>query len=193
MYAGVGIILLPLQIERIDPAHKVAELGVVAGVSAVFALVFNPIGGALSDRTRSRFGRRAPWLVGASAGLLVMLVLLGQASAVPLILVAWCLAQAVANLYQAPLTAVVPRPGRPGAAWCRLLGRWRGWHDEARRGSDGAGGDQRCRGHPGGGDRRTGLGPAEPAQAVRVPLLGHRRGRLRAAGAVAVIPVRSVR
>ena len=108
MYAGVGTVLLPLQIERIDPAHKVAVLGVVAGVSAVFALVFNPIGGALSDRTRSRFGRRAPWLVGASAGLLVMLVLLGQASAVPLILVAWCLAQAVANLYQAPLTAVVP-------------------------------------------------------------------------------------
>ncbi len=119
MYAGVGTILLPLQIERIDRAHKVAVLGVVAGVSAVFALVFNPVGGALSDRTRSRFGRRAPWLVGASAGLLVILVLLGQASIVPLILVAWCLAQALANMYQAPLTAVVPdrvAPARRGAA-----------------------------------------------------------------------------
>jgi MFS family permease len=119
MYAGVGTILLPLQIERIDRPHKVAVLGVVAGVSAVFALVFNPVGGALSDRTRSRFGRRAPWLVGASAGLLVMLVFLGQASTVPLILLAWCLAQAVANLYQAPLTAVVPdrvAPARRGVA-----------------------------------------------------------------------------
>jgi len=119
MYAGVGTILLPLQIERIDRAHKVAVLGVVAGVSAVFALIFNPVGGALSDRTRSRFGRRAPWLIGASAGLLVILVLLGQASIVPLILVAWCLAQAVANIYQAPLTAVVPdrvAPARRGAA-----------------------------------------------------------------------------
>ena len=64
MYAGVVTVLLPLQIEHIDRAHKVAALGVVSGVSAVFALVFNPIGGALSDRTRSRFGRRAPWLVG---------------------------------------------------------------------------------------------------------------------------------
>jgi MFS family permease len=119
MYAGVGTILLPLAIERIDRPHKVAVLGVVAGVSAVFALVFNPVGGALSDRTRSRFGRRAPWLVGASAGLLVMLVFLGQASTVPLVLIAWCLAQAVANLYQAPLTAVVPdrvAPARRGAA-----------------------------------------------------------------------------
>ena len=119
MYAGVGTILLPLAVERIDRPHKVAVLGVVAGVSAVFALVFNPVGGALSDRTRSRFGRRAPWLVGASAGLLVMLVFLGQASTVPLVLIAWCLAQAVANLYQAPLTAVVPdrvAPARRGAA-----------------------------------------------------------------------------
>lgn len=119
MYAGVGTILLPLAIERIDRPHKVAVLGVVAGVSAVFALVFNPVGGAVSDRTRSRFGRRAPWLVGASAGLLVMLVFLGQASTVPLVLIAWCLAQAVANLYQAPLTAVVPdrvAPARRGAA-----------------------------------------------------------------------------
>src|SRR5271165_3075288 len=108
MYAGVGTVLLPLQIEHIDRAHKIAVLGVVAGVSAIFALVFNPIGGALSDRTRSRFGRRAPWLVAASASLLVMLDLLGQASTVPLVLIGWCLAQAAANLYQAPLTAVVP-------------------------------------------------------------------------------------
>jgi MFS family permease len=119
VYAGVGTVLLPLQIERVDRAHKIAVLGVVAGVSACFALVFNPIGGALSDRTRSRFGRRAPWLVAASAGLLVMLALLGSASTIPLILIAWCLAQAVANLYQAPLTAVVPdrvAPARRGAA-----------------------------------------------------------------------------
>jgi MFS family permease len=108
MYAGVGTILLPLQIERIDPAHKVVALSVVAGVSALFATVFNPIGGALSDRTRSRFGRRSPWLIGSLVPLLALLAFLGQARTVLLILVAWCLAQAVANLYQAPLTAVVP-------------------------------------------------------------------------------------
>ena len=108
LYAGIGTVLLPLQIERIDRAHKVAALGVVAGVSAMVALLFNPIGGALSDRTRSRFGRRAPWLAGASAGLLVLLAFIGGANTVLLVLVSWSLAQAAANLYQAPLTAVVP-------------------------------------------------------------------------------------
>jgi MFS family permease len=108
LYAGIGGVLLPQQIENIDRAHKVAALGVVSGVAACFALVFNPIGGALSDRTRSRFGRRTPWLIAGSAGMLVMLAVLGQAATVLAILIAWCLAQAVANFYQAPLSAVIP-------------------------------------------------------------------------------------
>ncbi len=108
VYAGVVTVLLPQQIENIDRAHKVAALGVVSGVSAVFALVFNPVGGALSDRTRSRFGRRAPWIVAAPGGLLLMLALLGRARAIGLVLVCWCLAQVMANLFQAPLTAIIP-------------------------------------------------------------------------------------
>jgi len=108
LYAGILTVLLPLQVEHIDRAHKVAALGVVSGVSALFALVFNPIGGALSDRTRSRFGRRAPWLVAASVAVVVTLALLGRAGTVLLVAVVWCLAQAVANLYQAPLSAVIP-------------------------------------------------------------------------------------
>jgi len=108
LYAGSLTVLLPLQVERIDRAHKVVALGVVSGVSAMFALVFNPVGGSLSDRTRSRFGRRAPWLVAGAIAMMAMLGFLGQAGTVPLVLVAWCLAQVVANLYQAPLTAVIP-------------------------------------------------------------------------------------
>jgi MFS family permease len=108
LYTGAGSVLVPQQVEDIDRAHKVAVLGLIAGVSAAFALVFNPIGGALSDRTRSRFGRRAPWLIGAPLGLLIVLALVGQVRTIPLMLVGWCGAQAIANLYQAPLTATIP-------------------------------------------------------------------------------------
>ncbi len=119
LYAGSGTVLLAQQIENIDRPHKVAVLGVIAGVSAAFALVFNPVGGALSDRTRSRLGRRAPWLLGAPAALLIVVAWLGHSRTVPLILAAWCLAQSVVNLYQAPLTAVIAdrvAPARRGAA-----------------------------------------------------------------------------
>jgi MFS family permease len=119
LYAGAGTVLLAQQVENIDRQHKIAVLGVIAGVSAAFALIFNPIGGALSDRTRSSLGRRAPWLLGAPAALLIVLAWLGHSRTVPLILAAWCLAQSVVNLYQAPLTAVIPdrvAASRRGAA-----------------------------------------------------------------------------
>lgn len=119
MYIGVLQVLLPLQVEAIDRAHKVAALGLISGVAAIFAAIFNPLGGALSDRTRSQFGRRAPWLVGASAAVLVALAVLAGADSLLLIVVGWSLTQAVANVYQAALTAVVPDrvpPGRRGAA-----------------------------------------------------------------------------
>ena len=108
LYVGVLQVLLPLQVEAVDRPHKVAVLGLVSGVSAIFAAAFNPIGGALSDRTRTRFGRRAPWLLGAAAAVLLALAVLGRASTVLAILLGWSLVQAVANTYQAALTAVVP-------------------------------------------------------------------------------------
>ncbi|MBO0836393.1 MAG: MFS transporter, partial [Actinobacteria bacterium] len=112
-------VLLPQQVENLDRPNKVAVLGVIAGVSATFALVFNPIGGALSDRTRSRLGRRTPWLIGAPVVLLLILAWLGQIRTVPMVLFGWCLGQSVVNLYQAPLAAVIPdrvAPTRRGAA-----------------------------------------------------------------------------
>ncbi|MFE9258178.1 MFS transporter [Streptomyces sp. NPDC006879] len=49
-------ILLPLQLERIDPHGKTTALAVVTGLGALVPVVANPIAGALSDRTTSRLG-----------------------------------------------------------------------------------------------------------------------------------------
>ncbi len=108
LYLGVVQILLPTQVEAFDPANKEMNLAVVTGVSAVFATLFNPIGGMLSDRTRTRWGRRNPWMIGAAAGTLLLLSLLGFAPALWLLAVGWCAAQAMANVYQAAITATVP-------------------------------------------------------------------------------------
>lgn len=107
LYSGVGV-LLGLHVERLDPAGKVAALGMVSGVSAAFATVFNPVGGALSDRTRSRFGRRNPWMIGGAVAALGAMALMAGARSVLALAVGWCLGQAAMNLFQAALTAVVP-------------------------------------------------------------------------------------
>ncbi|MFI1760802.1 MFS transporter [Streptomyces sp. NPDC020800] len=115
VYTGVGSVLLPTQIAQIDPAGKVTDLGIVGGVSAVFATAFNPIAGALSDRT----GRRNPWILGGALASLAGLAFLGSVRTALLVGIGWCLVQATMNVYQAAVTAVVPDripPVRRGTA-----------------------------------------------------------------------------
>jgi len=104
VYAGVGGVLLPLQVEHIAPHDKVAMLGLVSGVGAVFAALFNPIAGALSDRS----GRRNPWILAGGLLAVPALLLLGAVNSILLIAIAWCIGQAVMNVYQAAITSVVP-------------------------------------------------------------------------------------
>ncbi|MET9438552.1 MFS transporter [Streptomyces sp. NPDC006551] len=111
LYVGVPGMLLALQIEAIDPAEKVANFGLVSGVSAIFATVFNPVAGALSDRS----GRRNPWILAGGLLAVPVMLLLGGVDTILLVTIAWCLGQAVMNVYQAALTSVVPDRVPPSA------------------------------------------------------------------------------
>ncbi|MFI5806197.1 MFS transporter [Streptomyces sp. NPDC051561] len=104
LYIGVPGFVLALQVANIDPANKVSNMTIVSGVSAIFATLFNPIAGALSDRS----GRRNPWILGGGIGALVVMALLGSVNTVLLVTIIWCLGQAAMNFYQAALTSVVP-------------------------------------------------------------------------------------
>ena len=101
-------VLLPLQLEAIDPVNKVFWLSIVTGVGALVAVVANPLAGALSDRTTLRFGRRKPWTLGCAVAGGIGLLALSQASTVLAVLAGWCLAQACLNGMLASVTAMVP-------------------------------------------------------------------------------------
>ena len=62
LYAGIGALLLPYQIGLLAPGSKIAILSVFTSVTVLIALIANPLAGAFSDRTTSRFGRRRPWI-----------------------------------------------------------------------------------------------------------------------------------
>ncbi|MFC7580101.1 MFS transporter [Schaalia naturae] len=107
-FLGLNTVLLPARLAEIAPDQKVALVSTLAVVGSIVALVANILFGAFSDLTRSRFGRRNPWLVVGSIGTFLAVMLLMQASSVAAIVAAWCLFQMFLNALVAPLVTVIP-------------------------------------------------------------------------------------
>lgn len=105
---GPIYVLLPNQAEALSPDHKEWTLSLVTGVGAAVSMLLNPLWGALSDRTSSRFGRRLPWVVAGVCGGVASLGVLAVAPNVAVMLLGWCLVQATVNATWAALTAAVP-------------------------------------------------------------------------------------
>lgn len=80
-----------------DPAEQAAMLPAIIAPGALAAVLFNALGGRISDRTTSRFGRRRPWLIGGMVGLTLSLLLIAVGTQVWMLTVGWFLAQATAN------------------------------------------------------------------------------------------------
>ncbi|WP_345545503.1 MFS transporter [Microbacterium jejuense] len=109
IWGAVPGILLPQQVAVLfGEENKLATYSVIATIGAFAAMVAQPIAGQISDRTRSRYGRRAPWIMlGALAGAL-SLVGLAFANSVVGLIIAWMLVQISYNFAQGPLSAVMP-------------------------------------------------------------------------------------
>jgi len=111
IYLIVGAVpgvLLPLQVAAIDDANKAANLALITGIGALVAMIASPIAGLISDRTRSRFGRRAPWLVLGALATGLALVGVGLANGVAQLVIAWAIVQLTLNLVISPLSALMP-------------------------------------------------------------------------------------
>lgn len=80
---------LAVRVQDLAPANKDSVLAVVLTIPAIAIIIVNPIVGILSDRTRSRLGRRRPWMIAGLAGGLLGLVLIGTAPGIPMVVVGW--------------------------------------------------------------------------------------------------------
>ncbi len=107
-FVGIGALLLPLQISTIDPARKVINLGIVSSIAVLLALIGNPLAGALSDRTTSRFGRRRPWIFGGASASVLALALMMSAHALTTLFAGYAIFQLSSNCVLAALAAIIP-------------------------------------------------------------------------------------
>jgi len=101
-------LLLTFKAEQIDAHNSTAVFSIVTAIGAIFALVANPLGGAVSDRTPLRFGRRRTWImIGSILGSLAFAGI-AWAKNVAWLTVFWCLAQLFYNFAFAAYMALVP-------------------------------------------------------------------------------------
>lgn len=103
-----AMLLLTFKMIEIDPNGYTSSYGLIAGVGAFFALVGNPLGGALSDRSNNSFGRRRTWmLIGPLVGC-AALFWVGYATEVWQVMIGWAIAQLFFNFGMAAYTALIP-------------------------------------------------------------------------------------
>jgi MFS family permease len=123
MYTPVQV-LLAQQLSVIDPHNKETMLGLVTGIGALVAVLVNPIAGALSDRTTSRFGKRRPWLAGGAVVAALGLSFLAVQDTVLGLAIGWCVVQVGLGALQASLMAEVPDhvPAEQRASVCAWVG-----------------------------------------------------------------------
>ncbi|MDQ1172568.1 MFS family permease [Microbacterium testaceum] len=104
-------VLLPLQIAAQHASDdwlvSLVAYGLVSAVAGTFVVVAYPIVGALSDRTRSRFGRRRPWIFGGVVLASVGLALLGVQTETLGTVVMWTAVMMGFCMASAALTAVM--------------------------------------------------------------------------------------
>ncbi|MDO0929563.1 MFS transporter [Streptomyces sp. TG1A-8] len=100
-------LLLPQQLEAIDPSSKVHDFAVVNAVSGLVALFALPLCGALCDRSRSRFGRRRLWLTAGSLSLAAGLAVTAQQTTVAGVTAAWAVSMTGLSAATAGLTAMI--------------------------------------------------------------------------------------
>lgn len=103
----VAAVLLPQRLTDIGVASPETLLGSISAVTAIVSLVSNLVFGNLSDRTRSRFGRRAPWILAGAILGGVSLTLIGFLPDPTSITVSYCVAMVGLNMMLAPAVAVL--------------------------------------------------------------------------------------
>ena len=113
---ALGFLWLPLGSQVIPDllTHLVADdikgtsLAVLEGIGTLAAFFVQPIMGALSDRTQSRWGRRRPYIVVGTLGSCLFLVLMTVAGSFWWLLGLYFLLQVSENTAQGPYQGLLP-------------------------------------------------------------------------------------
>jgi MFS family permease len=109
LWQSLGTLILPRIVQDlVGSAHKGTALSVLEGIGTVMAVVWQPMMGAVSDRTHSRFGRRRPFIFGGTVADVLFLIGLALSGSYWLLVIFYFLLQTASNTAQGPYQGLQP-------------------------------------------------------------------------------------
>ncbi len=109
LWQSLGTLILPSIVQDlVGPTDKGKALSLLEGIGTVMAVVWQPMMGAVSDRTRSRFGRRRPYIFGGTLADVVFLAGLALSGSYWLLVIFYFLLQTSSNTAQGPYQGLQP-------------------------------------------------------------------------------------
>ncbi|MED4229343.1 MFS transporter [Neobacillus cucumis] len=114
-YIACVSLFLPALIQHLDADNKIKLVALFSSVAMITAAISNMVAGYLSDRTKSRFGKRTPWLVSGAFVFMLAMIFASVSTTIPLLLISWMLGQVALNFIVAPMVAwldLAPESGK---------------------------------------------------------------------------------
>ena len=114
-YIACVSLFLPALIQHLDADNKIKLVALFSSVAMITAAISNMVAGYLSDRTKSRFGKRTPWLVSGAFVFMLAMIFASISTTIPLLLLSWMLGQVALNFIVAPMVAwldLAPESGK---------------------------------------------------------------------------------
>jgi Na+/melibiose symporter-like transporter len=119
-WSSLHLVILPLRLlDFVPEALKNTYLDLLILTGLILAIAVQPIAGALSDRSTSRWGRRRPFVLLGGLFILLFLPGIGLAGSYAVIFLTYCLLQISSNTAQGPFQGFIPDlvpVGRRGTA-----------------------------------------------------------------------------
>jgi len=109
MWNALHPIVLPaLLLQFVPETLKNTYLGGMTFAGLILAMIIQPLSGAASDRTRSRWGRRRPWMLIGTVASLAILAGMASASGFWVLLITYLLLQSASNVAHGPAQGLIP-------------------------------------------------------------------------------------
>jgi MFS family permease len=108
LWGSIGSIFLAVQLQTLNPDDKVGSFSLAISIGAFAGMIAAPIVGTLSDRTRTRIGGRAPWMIVGLVLAVTAAVLMAFGTTTVELIVEYAIMQIGGVFVTAPLVAHIP-------------------------------------------------------------------------------------